>query len=149
MQYFKLWIGELVVSFFDVTNSLSEGNNTWNWKVLEERFDQKELSTRDRPRFFDQVGHQTTNASIENKILKKRSRTNIESIYRRLSVASSGVCEELKKKFWKNFFWKTIFFFFFSFSFLLISFWGKIPGVLWHPQHPCYIRRWYRQSSWW
>ena len=22
---------------------------------------------RDRPRFFDQVGHQTTNASIENK----------------------------------------------------------------------------------
>ena len=26
-----------------------------------------EMSTRDRPRFFDQVGHQTTNASIGNK----------------------------------------------------------------------------------
>ena len=25
------------------------------------------LSSRDRPRFFDQVGHQTTNASIGNK----------------------------------------------------------------------------------
>ena len=25
------------------------------------------LHTRDRPRFFDQVGHQTTNASIGNK----------------------------------------------------------------------------------
>ena len=25
------------------------------------------MNTRDRPRFFDQVGHQTTNASIENK----------------------------------------------------------------------------------
>ena len=25
------------------------------------------LFSRDRPRFFDQVGHQTTNASIENK----------------------------------------------------------------------------------
>ena len=26
-----------------------------------------EIQFRDRPRFFDQVGHQTTNASIENK----------------------------------------------------------------------------------
>ena len=26
-----------------------------------------ELFTRDRPRFFDQVGHQTTNESIGNK----------------------------------------------------------------------------------
>ena len=25
------------------------------------------MISRDRPRFFDQVGHQTTNASIENK----------------------------------------------------------------------------------
>ena len=25
------------------------------------------LGVRDRPRFFDHVGHQTTNASIENK----------------------------------------------------------------------------------
>ena len=25
------------------------------------------LCTRDRPKFFDQVGHQTTNASIGNK----------------------------------------------------------------------------------
>ena len=25
------------------------------------------LQSRDRPRFFDQVGHQTTNASVENK----------------------------------------------------------------------------------
>ena len=25
------------------------------------------LSNRDRPRFFDQVGHETTNASIGNK----------------------------------------------------------------------------------
>ena len=28
-----------------------------------------EVNFRDRPRFFDQVGHQTTNASIENKHL--------------------------------------------------------------------------------
>ena len=27
----------------------------------------KYIGTRDRPRFFDQVGHQTTNASIGNK----------------------------------------------------------------------------------
>ena len=27
----------------------------------------EEILSRDRPRFFDQVGHQTTNASIENK----------------------------------------------------------------------------------
>ena len=26
-----------------------------------------EIVARDRPRFFDQVGHQTTNASIGNK----------------------------------------------------------------------------------
>ena len=26
-----------------------------------------EMGNRDRPRFFDQVGHQTTNASIGNK----------------------------------------------------------------------------------
>ena len=26
-----------------------------------------DLITRDLPRFFDQVGHRTTNASIENK----------------------------------------------------------------------------------
>jgi hypothetical protein len=30
-------------------------------------FKAKKLQVRDRPRFFDQVGHQTTNASIENK----------------------------------------------------------------------------------
>ena len=27
----------------------------------------KKVSSRDLPRFFDQVGHRTTNASIENK----------------------------------------------------------------------------------
>ena len=27
----------------------------------------RDMSTRDLSRFFDQVGHQTTNASIENK----------------------------------------------------------------------------------
>jgi hypothetical protein len=30
-------------------------------------FKEEGLVTRDRPRFFDQVGHQTTNASIGNK----------------------------------------------------------------------------------
>ena len=30
-----------------------------------------DLSSRVRPRFFDQVGHQTTNASIENNKLTK------------------------------------------------------------------------------
>ena len=30
-------------------------------------WEKKPFHTRDRPRFFDQVGHQTTNASIGNK----------------------------------------------------------------------------------
>ena len=32
----------------------------------------KEWLSRDRPRFFDQVGHQTTNLSIENKYFFNR-----------------------------------------------------------------------------
>jgi hypothetical protein len=28
---------------------------------------EEDLTNRDRPRFFDQVGHQTTNVSIGNK----------------------------------------------------------------------------------
>ena len=31
------------------------------------QLEKKHSKTRDRPRFFDQVGHQTTNASIGNK----------------------------------------------------------------------------------
>ena len=31
------------------------------------QFFKPQVLTRDGPRFFDQVGHQTTNASIENK----------------------------------------------------------------------------------
>ena len=35
--------------------------------VMAQRGYYEGMCNRDRPRFFDQVGHQTTNASIENK----------------------------------------------------------------------------------
>ena len=48
-----------------VSNVLA--TNVFGVKELESMYASQAILPRDRPRFFDQVEHQTTNASIENK----------------------------------------------------------------------------------
>ena len=63
------------ISFSDGPSKEPEEGNFWKKRKpyrhneANEFYDDDVMSSplRDRPRFFDQVGHQTTNASIENK----------------------------------------------------------------------------------
>ena len=68
---FKCHILVIITFFFKFNYAKLKGCSDENIEYLElchkVRKIKRGVSNRDRPRFFDQVGHQTTNASVGNK----------------------------------------------------------------------------------